>query len=318
MLNKIFVKNGKRAASLLAAALMICGLAGCSEKETVSSAPDSVSSALQSVPDERAEAAQNVGTSFDNSITSAPQSPLAEELNNSGQNSTPDWFSKCLGYDWVRSDGLMISSVSEYMDGPLFKMSFCDLNLDGTPEVILSQKYSSRVPQVNDIYIIRDSGISYQCSFDGTADGQLFVYADKNTGQKAFVCTDTVYMNSVESQTTILCRYSDDFTGFECVPLCSSHRDDVRSETRYRSECDTGWIGFENENSPLLTADEYNGIIEDFMEPLEFLESVLFTTSANAVHYRERLDESLCTSEKELKELLNRLYSDYTDTSPLK
>ena len=35
MFNKILVKNGKRAASLLAAALMLCGLAGCSERKTV-------------------------------------------------------------------------------------------------------------------------------------------------------------------------------------------------------------------------------------------------------------------------------------------
>ena len=310
----------RKVAALLTVAVLLCGLVGCRERETVSSAPDGVSSAPQSVPDERAEAAQSVGTSSDNSVAGAPQSTPAEALNNSVQGSTPDWFSKCLEYDWVRSDGLMISSVSvsEYMSGPLFKISLCDLNLDGTPEVILSQKYSSRVPQVNDIYVIRDGGISYLCSFYGTADGQLSVYTDKNTGQRAFVCTDTVYMNSVESQTTILCRYSDDFTGFECVPLCSSHRDDVRSETRYRSEYDTGWIGFENENSPLLTADEYNAVIERFTEPLELLESVRFTTSSNAVHYKEGFDESWCTSEKELKELLIGLYSDHTDTAPLK
>ena len=88
MFNKILVKNGKRAASLLAAALMICGLVGCSEKETVSSAPKSVSSVLQSVPDENSEAAQNLETSSDNGDENVMQSIPDAELNDNREESS--------------------------------------------------------------------------------------------------------------------------------------------------------------------------------------------------------------------------------------
>lgn len=88
MLNKIFVKNGKRAASLLAAALMLCGLVGCSERETISSAPESVSSVPQSVPDENSEAAQNLETSSDNGDENVMQSIPDVELNDNREEST--------------------------------------------------------------------------------------------------------------------------------------------------------------------------------------------------------------------------------------
>ena len=87
MFNKILVKNGKRVASLLAAALMLCGLAGCSERETVSSAPESVSSVPQSVPDENSEAAQNLETSSDNGDENAMQSIPDAELNDNREES---------------------------------------------------------------------------------------------------------------------------------------------------------------------------------------------------------------------------------------
>lgn len=64
---------GKRIFALLAAAVLLCGLAGCGKKDTGSSAPNRVSS----VPEKESEPAQSsatgTGTSSDNSVSSVPQ-----------------------------------------------------------------------------------------------------------------------------------------------------------------------------------------------------------------------------------------------------
>ena len=328
MLNKTSEKCVKRISALLAA-VMLCGLTACG-KEEVSSVPDSTEGVVQSTPqssevnsennsvpqssqakpnNSAASVPQSTQAAPESSVASTPQSPSALENGSSPeQNSIPDWFSKVLEYDWVHSEGQEISSESEIMTGPLFTVSFSDLNSDGTPEVILSQKYSNRLPQVNDIYVILDDGISYQCSFSGTVDEQFPIYINRETGEKIFVCKNTVYQNSVESQTTIYCTYFDDFTKFECVPLCSSHRDDVMSVSRFRT--DSAWYCDEDKNAKLITEDEYNKILEDFMEQLELLDNVRFQTSTKLVHDRSGFG----SSDKEVKDALNDLYSRYVNT----
>lgn len=343
MLNKSF----KRIATLLAA-VMLCGLTACGKEETgtlsdnteglvqsahqsseVDSENNSVPQSSQAKPNNSAASVpqssqakpnnsaasvpQSTQAAPESSAASTPQSSVAPENGSlpndqSSQDNIPDWFSKVLEYDWVHSEGQEISSESEIMTGPLFTVSFSDLNSDGTPEVILSQKYSNRLPQVNDIYVIRDDGISYQCSFSGTVDEQFPIYINRETGEKIFVCKNTVYQNSVESQTTIYCTYFDDFTKFECVPLCSSHRDDVMSVSRFRT--DSAWYCDEDENAKLITEDEYNKILEDFMEQLELWDNVRFQTSTKLVHDRSGFG----SSDKEVKDALNDLYSRYVNT----
>lgn len=313
MLNKTFNKSFKRIAALLAA-VMLCGLTACGKEET-GSVSDSTSDVVPSTPqssevNSAASVPQSSQVNSENSSTASVQQNSVTPENGSTpeQNSIPDWFSKVLEYDWVHSEGEMISSDSEIMTGPLFTVSFSDLNSDGTPEVILSQKYSNRYPQVNDIYVIRDDGISYQCSFSGTVDEQFPIYINRETGEKIFVCKNTVYQNSVESQTTICCTYSDDFTKLEYVPLCSSHRDDVMSVSRFRT--DPVWDCDEDENAKLITEDEYNKILEDFMEQLELLDNVRFQTSTKLVHSRS----GFSSSDEEVKDALNDLYSRYVNT----
>lgn len=65
--------TGKKVIAILAAGALLCGLTGCDKKDTGSSAPNSVQSTPQSVPESKPAAAQSTGTSSDNSVSSAPQ-----------------------------------------------------------------------------------------------------------------------------------------------------------------------------------------------------------------------------------------------------
>lgn len=221
-----------------------------------------------------------------------------------------DWYTKYLEYDWIHSDGTMISSESEYMTGPQFTISFSDLNFDGLPEVILSQKYSNRTLHINDVYSIRNGNVENVFSFVGTLESPLVVYED-NSGSKTFICENTVYQNSVESRTTIRCSYSDDFKINNWTPLFSVHTDNINNETRFRDETDTDWFGDENKNSKLLTEEQYNNALRDLMSSLFFLGNAEIQTGPSVVHYNETIGENLCTSQKELAEILYKLYLDY-------
>lgn len=78
--------TGKKVIALLAAGALLCGLAGCDKKDTGSSAPNSVQSTPQSVPESK-PAAQSTGTSSDNSVSSKPQRTveLKPEIEMDGQ-----------------------------------------------------------------------------------------------------------------------------------------------------------------------------------------------------------------------------------------
>lgn len=77
MFDKIFCK---KAAALLTAAALLCGLAGCGNKKTENSAPDSVSSVLQSVPDAETSVSQSSVVSIDSTDSPDAQSaPTASE-----------------------------------------------------------------------------------------------------------------------------------------------------------------------------------------------------------------------------------------------
>ena len=79
----MFYKSfSKKITAMLTAFALLCGLAGCGNKETGSSAPERVSSVLQSVPDGESEAA-----SSDNGTAGVPQSAPDAELNDTYEES---------------------------------------------------------------------------------------------------------------------------------------------------------------------------------------------------------------------------------------
>ena len=74
MLKKLIRRMGKRAVAVLAAAVLLYGLAGCGKKEAGSSAPDSVSSVPQSVPNAETSISQSSVVSTDSTGLSETQS----------------------------------------------------------------------------------------------------------------------------------------------------------------------------------------------------------------------------------------------------
>lgn len=79
-LNHRFGEKGKSAAALLAAAVLLCGLTGCSKSETDSSAPDSAASVPQSTSVTETKDSQSSEVNSDNSGSSDAQNE---------QNATP-------------------------------------------------------------------------------------------------------------------------------------------------------------------------------------------------------------------------------------
>ena len=79
--------TGKKVIAMLAAGVLLCGLAGCDKKDTGNSVPNNVQSTPQSVPESKPEAAQSTGTSSDNGVSSAPQrtGEIKSEITMDGQ-----------------------------------------------------------------------------------------------------------------------------------------------------------------------------------------------------------------------------------------
>ena len=95
----------KKAAALLTAIVLLCGLAGCGKKETGSSAPDSVSGVIQSS-----------GASSDNGVSSVPQITVESSVVSTESAGSSDIQSPVKVKPEIEMDGQLISLPCKVKD----------------------------------------------------------------------------------------------------------------------------------------------------------------------------------------------------------
>lgn len=142
MFYKIFCK---KVAALLTAIVLLCELAGCGNKETANSVPDSVSSVLQSIPDEKSEAAQGAETSSDNNTVTVSQSadvarPIGNNTRDKLKPFTEGSFTvEAPVYPWTDDDVKTAWRMTDSYDNwtTYRDCVFLDFTGDNIPELLL-------------------------------------------------------------------------------------------------------------------------------------------------------------------------------------
>ena len=253
---------------------------------------------------------QSVFTSADTMTTSEKN----DNINKYGE------LEPYLKYDWVNSNGKLVNCESGKMNGPFFYISIVNLNLDNIPEVIISQKYSNRTIQMNDIFSINNNEVTYMASFYGGFGDNIEVLEDSLTKKLYFVCDSNVFQNQTTSKTLILCSYNSDFTSFCCNPQLSvNEKNDVtvyRQYKHYQDEINcietfSVWdFGEKNEITNLITENQYE---TEYQKIFERLTSV----SNSSVYKTDKLiynlfdDEDMCSSDEEVTTEIKKILNDY-------
>ena len=166
----------KKPAALLTAAALFCGLAGCGNKETANSVPDSVSSVLQSVPDEKSEAAQGMETSSDNNAVIVSQSagsanPIGNTSSDLSEPFTQGSFTvEPPVYPWNYDDEKTAWRMTyEYKTMTTFSdRVFLDFTGDDIPEMLLVCGYGKV------FYIFQKSGDAVSLFAKSEVDGAIY------------------------------------------------------------------------------------------------------------------------------------------------
>lgn len=229
------------------------------------------------------------------------------------------WVEPYLKYDWVNSSGRLIGTESYEMNGPCFFITIADLNLDNVPEAILSQKYSNRTVQINDVYGIENDKVVYKASFYGAFENSISIYEDKSTHRKFFMCYSNVFQSQTTTKSLILCSYTDDFSEFYCVPQLSINEMDKTIIYRQFVEKNeffncidylSVWDFGENEGiTQTITEEQY--VIENqniLYELIKVKESSVIKTDELVFNLCEDGEEWYSDSEKvlfEIKKVLN-------------
>lgn len=225
-----------------------------------------------------------------------------------------------LKYNWVNCNGNLINSKSDKMNGPFFYISMVDLNLDNIPEVIISQKYSDRTIQINDIFSINNNEVTYQMSFYGELGDNIDVLEDSLTKKLYFVCNCNVFQNQTTTKTLILCGYNSDFTSFSCNPQISVNEKDnlivYRQYKQHNEEANcmdffSVWdFGENDEITNVLTEHQYEAEYQKIFEGLISL-SNSYVYKTNKLIYNLFDDEDMCSSNEEVTAEIEKILNDY-------
>lgn len=228
-----------------------------------------------------------------------------------------EWFTPFLEYDWVNSEGLFFKSESIEINGPFFTINIVDLNYDNIPEVILSQKFSNRTAQINDIFVLEKAEITYKASFYGDFGECVSLYTDNKTGKIYFTTTNIIYQNQTETETISLCEYDDKFETFSCKPVISMNKkEDITIFRMYCDECILSvWSWGENENiTKEITEYEYNLKKENMYDSLIIAKkSKVFESKKLVYNTFEDTEEPLYSSKSEVYDELLALLSAFAE-----
>lgn len=225
-----------------------------------------------------------------------------------------------LKYNWVNSNGFLISSESDKMNGPFFYMTIADLNLDNTPDIIVSQKYSNRTVQINDIYSINNGEVTYKASFYGSFNDNITIFKDEITQMLYFVCNSEVFQNQTMTNTLLLCSYNIDFSHFSCNPQLSQSKKEQtiiyrqytqRKEMVNCTDFFSVWDFGENEEiTNVITEDHYNVEYQNIFENLTLVcELQAFKT--NDLIYDLFDDDEIYSSNEEVTIEMEKIINEY-------
>ena len=171
----MFYKSfSKKITAILSAAALLCSLAGCGNKETGSSAPESVSGVEQSVSDESSEAAQGSETSSDNEAVTVSQSAdVARPIGNTTRDKLKPFTEGSFTveapvYPWTDGDVTTAWRMTDSYDNwTAFRdCVFLDFTGDGIPELLL-------VCGAENFYIFQKDGDTVSLSAQSGVDPHI-------------------------------------------------------------------------------------------------------------------------------------------------
>ena len=166
----------KKAAALLTAIVLLCGLAGCGKKEVENSAPESVSSVAQIVPEEKSEAVQSSETNSENDTVIVAQSaagayPIGNDSRELSEPFTQGSFTvEPPVYPWNYDDVKTAWRMTyEYKTMTTFSdCVFLDFTGDDIPEMLLVCGYGKV------FYIFQKSGDAVSLFAKSEVDGAIY------------------------------------------------------------------------------------------------------------------------------------------------
>lgn len=269
-----------------------------------------------------------VGTSGGTTMTEPVQT--TGDATAVSEKETAECLDIILDYDWMNADGQLISKENEDMNGPFISITLSDLNSDEIPEVILSQTYTSRTVQINDVYSIINNSMTYVGSFfGGIKDNKIFF--NKESGKFLFYGEADTFQNMTDTNTVFVCSYNEDLSDFNCFPLASVNlKDDIKEYREYAAfsfdqncvydfSC---WSFGANEMfysaTKAVTAEAYEKLMFEFKAALEEMYTLKMATSEKLVFNRfENTDydgsENWASSKEETENELKRIYDEYFD-----
>ncbi len=300
----------KKYIKILAGIMSVTAISGCTAAQeiTTTTAVERTASETTTTPvvEETTEA----------EVVTTSATELVSGINADIKNEFAPYFE----YDWVNSSGNFFNRQSTEMNGPFFTMMAVDLNCDNSPEIILSQKYSDRTAQINDIFTSENNEIEYKASFYGDLGESIKLYEDRQTGKKYFPTINSVYQNQTQTETVSLCVFSDNFEDFTCVPKLSESTADDKTVFRiYKEECllSSVWLWSENEElTEEINESAYNLETENLYNNLSLVKECRAFKSERLVFNRfEDTDEPLYSSKEDVdRELVSILGSFVSDS----